>query len=330
MKQQVNEIAFSPIALFTFKRPEHTRRTLESLMQNPEFTESPLFIYCDGARNDAEAVQVKETRLLVRNWSHPNKTIIERDRNWGLANSIIAGVTDLCERFGKVIVVEDDLIVSPVFLDYLNSALAYYADEPKVMQISAHMFPVSIQSQYDAVMLPFTTSWGWATWDRAWKYFDPSMSGYEKLKADRVLRRKFDMDGAYPYFQMLKRQSLGKVNSWAIRWYLSVFLQDGLTVHPCHSLVQHVGYDSTATHSFSQHQIETSDLWLMPITHLILDVFKPSQTELAYFSYSKSGWVNVAASSLEDATFFDIHAQKHYDPDFAAGARGVVCTRMVA
>ncbi|ESS74099.1 sugar transferase [Methyloglobulus morosus KoM1] len=253
--------ALAPIALFAFKRPAHTCRTLESLAQNPEFSNSHLFIYCDGARNDTEASQVEETRQLMRNWQHPNKTIIERDRNWGLANSIIEGVTELCERFGRVIVVEDDLIVSPVFLNYLNAALERYVDEPKVMQVSAHMFPVEIHSQTDAVMLPFTTSWGWATWDSAWKYFDPSMSGFEKLKADSAMRRKFNLDGAYPYFRMLKRQAKGQVDSWAIRWYSSVFFQNGYVVFPKHSLVQHEGYDETATHATRRDQPSVKALW---------------------------------------------------------------------
>lgn len=268
VSQQQHMNALAPIVLFTFKRPEHTRRTLESLAQNLEFAASPLFIYCDGPRNEAEAAQVDETRKLVRDWPHPNKTIIERDRNWGLANSVIEGVSEICECFGRVIVVEDDLIVSPVFLNYLNTALERYADEPKVMQVSAHMFPVSIQTQYDAVMLPFTTSWGWATWDRAWKHFYPSMSGYEKLKASRVLRRKFDLDGAYPYFRMLKRQACGKVDSWAIRWYLNVFLLDGLVVYPLHSLVRHEGYDDTATHAARRNQSVTNEVWLGAINEL--------------------------------------------------------------
>lgn len=251
----------APIALFTFKRPEHTWRTLESLAKNPEFTASPLFIYCDGARNEIEAAQVEETRKLVRDWSHPDKTLVERERNWGLANSIIAGVTELCERYGRVIVVEDDLIVSPVFLNYLNSALEHYVGEPKVMQVSAYMFPVSIQSHYDAVMLPFTTSWGWATWDSSWKHFDPSMTGYKKLKNDRGLRRRFNLDGSYPCFRMLKQQADGKVDSWAVRWNLSVFLQEGLVVFPKHSLVLHDGYDDTATHATRQDQSVSKEVW---------------------------------------------------------------------
>jgi hypothetical protein len=260
-------IPFSPIALFTFKRPEHTRRLLESLAKNPEFTKSQLFIYCDGARNEIEAIQVEETRVLLRNLIHPNKTLIERDRNWGLANSVIEGVTELCKRFGRVIVIEDDLIVSPVFLNYLNVALIRYCDEPKVMQVSAHMFPVEIQSQTDAVMLPFTSSWGWATWDRAWKHFDPSMSGFEKLKTDSTLARKFDFDGGYPAFQMLNRQKVGKVDSWAIRWYLSVFLVEGLVLFPKQTLVMNDGFDGSGSNC-KNPQLRSEVLRIKPIVKL--------------------------------------------------------------
>ena len=267
MNQQQEMNATAPIALFTFKRPDHTRRTLESLAQNPEFTKSPLFIYCDGARHDGEAAQVEATRQLVSEWPHPNKTVIERDRNWGLANSVIEGVTEQCKRFGRVIVVEDDLVVSPVFLNYLNSALDRYTDEQKVMQVSAHMFPVDIQSQFDAVMLPFTTSWGWATWDRAWKKFDPGMTGYEKLKVDSVLRRKFDVDGSYPAFRMLERQEEGKVDSWAIRWYLSVFLAEGLVVFPKQTLVMNEGFDGSGSNCRTP-QLRTEILRIEPIVLL--------------------------------------------------------------
>jgi GNT-I family len=263
--KQLSQLA--PIAVFVFKRPEHTRRTLESLVQNPEFTKSPLFVYCDGARNGVEAAQVEETRQLVRDWPHPNKTIIERDRNWGLANSVITGVTDLCKRFGRVIVVEDDLVVSPVFLNYLNAALVRYADEPKVMQVSAHMFPMEIHAQTDAVMLPFTTSWGWATWDRAWKQFDPTMSGYEKLRANSSLVLKFDLDGGYPAFKMLERQKEGKVDSWAIRWYLSVFLADGWVLFPKQTLVMNEGFDGSGSNC-KNPQLRSEVLRMAPIVQL--------------------------------------------------------------
>jgi hypothetical protein len=235
----------APIALFAFKRPAHTRRTFESLATNLEFNESPLIVYCDGARNEDESAQVAETRKLVRDWPHPNKIIIERNRNWGLANSVIAGVTELCERFGRVIVVEDDLIVSPVFLNYLNRALEHYADEPKVMQVSGYMFPIAASKTDEVLFLPITSTWGWATWSRAWKYFGIDESEIATLLADPNRRRAFDLDGCYPYTRRLNQQLAAKSDSWGIQWYLSVFSANGLIVYPPDTLVQNMGHDGS-------------------------------------------------------------------------------------
>ena len=240
----------APIALFVFKRPDHTRRTLESLARNAEFERSALHVFCDGSRGPADDAAVDATRRLVRNWPHPNKTVHEAPANRGLAASVIAGVTALCDAHGRVIVVEDDLVVAPVFLDFLNRALDTYADDPRVMQVSGHMFPVELDAGGgDAVFLPFITSWGWATWQRAWSSFDPHMRDFSQLVADRAIRRRFDLENAYPYFAMLKKQKAGQIDSWAIRWYLSVFVAKGLTLYPRRSLVQNEGFDGSGTHN---------------------------------------------------------------------------------
>ena len=251
----------APISIFVYKRPDHTLRLLESLEKNNEFYSSPLFFFCDGPRSDDENIAVSSVRDLVRNWDHPNKTIIERDKNMGLANSVIDGVTQLCKHFGRVIVIEDDLIVAPFFLDYLNKALFLYKEEPRVMQISAHMFPVDFLSETDAVMLPFTTSWGWATWSRSWELFDSSMRGFEVLKKDKALQKRFDLDGAYPYYAMLKNQYKGLINSWAICWYKSVFLSKGLVLFPKYSLIKHDGYGNAATHAKYRDYFPMASLW---------------------------------------------------------------------
>jgi hypothetical protein len=251
----------APIALFTFKRPSHTRRTLESLSRNPQFTASPLYIYCDGARHDEDVEQVEATRKLVRDWPHPNKNIVERDENWGLANSVVEGVTQLCEQFGRVIVIEDDLVVSPFFLNYLNAALERYEDEPKVMQISGYMFPIKSEIERNSILLPVTSTWGWATWNRAWKNFGVSESVISNLLADAERRYAFDLDGSYPYVKRLTQQLNGKSDSWGIRWYLSVFCQDGLVVYPPNTLVQNIGHDGSGTHckvELDQESIEFS------------------------------------------------------------------------
>lgn len=240
--------ALAPIALFTFKRPEHTRRTLQALARNPEFAHSALHIFCDGSRRADEDAAVEATREVVRLWAHPGKMVYESPVNRGLAASITDGVSRLCAAHGRVIVVEDDLVVAPVFLDFMNRALIRYADDSRVMQISGHMYPVDLSAaDSDAVFLPFITSWGWATWQRAWVNYDPNMAAFEQVATDRALRRRFDLENAYPFFNMLKKQRLGLIDSWAIRWYLSVFMRDGLVLYPRQTLVSNEGFDGSGT-----------------------------------------------------------------------------------
>jgi len=240
----------APIILFTYNRSWHTRQTVEALQRNDLAKESELFIYSDGPKSEADKKSVAEVREYVKSIDGFKQIkLIERESNMGLAKSIIAGVSEILDKYGRIIVLEDDLITSPYFLEYMNNALSLYENNEKVMQISGHMFPVELNADADAVFLPFTTSWGWATWKRAWVHFDADMTGYEKLKSDKALRKKFDLDGGYPYFEMLEHQREGRVDSWAICWYLSVFMKDGLTLFPRETLVQNIGFDGSGTHT---------------------------------------------------------------------------------
>lgn len=240
---------YAPIAFFAYKRPEHTLKSLQSLAQNPEASQSQLFIFCEGPKKPDDWGLVNQVRQVIRQrlWCK-EVHIVEKETNLGCANSIIQGITEVCDRFGRVIVIEDDLILSPYFLHYMNSALDLYADEPRVMQISGHMFAVELKPETDAIFLPFTTSWGWATWQRVWKNFDPEMSGYETLRKDRKLRHQFDLNGSYPYFSMIEAQLKGEIDAWCIRWYLSIFMKQGLTLYPVRSLVHNIGFDGSGTH----------------------------------------------------------------------------------
>lgn len=252
---------FAPIVLFVFKRPIHTKKTLESLAANPEFTHSPLYIYCDGARNSKDFADVELTRNIANGWNHPNKFVIERDINYGLANSIIAGVSKLTKEYGQVIVVEDDLVVSTKFLNYLNSALRKYRNSARVMQISAHTFPApEFADKMETIFLPFISSWGWATWQRAWESFDSDANGWNILLTDRSIRKQFNLDDCYDYSGMLVRQMTGEIDSWAIRWNWSVFQSNGLVIYPPTSFVQNIGFDGSGTHCSSDnfHDITVS------------------------------------------------------------------------
>jgi hypothetical protein len=240
----------APIALFVYNRPDHTRRTLQALQACVGANESELYVFSDGPRMAQAESAVRKVREFVKSIDgFASVEVNERETNLGLANSIIDGVTRLCETHGRVIVVEDDLVVAPGFLTYLNAALEHYQSEMQVMQIAAHMFPVDVPAIDEAFFLPFVSSWGWATWRRAWRKFDADATGYAQLRSDTTLRKAFDMDGAYDYFSMLEAQLAGKVDSWAIRWNLSVFMNDGMVLYPKKSLVENTGFDGSGVHT---------------------------------------------------------------------------------
>jgi hypothetical protein len=239
----------APIVLFVYNRPVHTRWTVEALLKNKPAAESELFIFSDAPKKPEAVESVREVREYIRTITgFKSVAIVERDRNWGLANSIIDGVTSVVNQYGRVIVLEDDLVTTMYFLEYMNTALERYQEEDRVMQVSGHVFPIRVHGETDAVFLPMTTSWGWATWARAWQHFDPESLGFAGLKADGALRKRFNLDGAYDYFSMLEAQLAGRVDSWAVRWYLSVFMRGGLTLFPVKTLVENFGFDGSGTH----------------------------------------------------------------------------------
>lgn len=256
----------APIALFVYNRPDHTRRTVQALQACAGAKESELYVFSDGPRTAQAEAAVNEVRAYVTGIDgFARSEVIERETNLGLADSIIDGVTRLCNAHGRVIVVEDDLVVAPVFLEYLNAALVRYQAEPQVMQIAAHMFPVDVPCSDDAFFLPFVSSWGWATWDRAWRKFDADATGYAQLKWDAARRKAFDMNGAYDYFSMLEAQLAGTVDSWAIRWNLSVFMNDGLVLYPKQSLVENTGFDGSGVHTRGEALNQIVDSGHVPV-----------------------------------------------------------------
>lgn len=242
-------MSYAPILLFVYNRLEHTKQCLFSLQQNVLAKESELFIYSDAAKHPEEENKVEEVRKFIHSIEgFKSITIIERDTNWGLAKSIITRVTDMVNKFGKVIVIEDDLILSPYFLLFMNDALEIYKDEPKVGHIQACDYIQDNRLPY-TFLIKWTGSWGWATWARAWKYFNPDgkalLQQLEKQRQTKI----FDFNGRYGYTRMLRRQIKGKNNSWAIRWNASLFLKDILSLNVGRSLVKNIGFDGSGTNA---------------------------------------------------------------------------------
>lgn len=259
----------APILLFVYNRPVHTQQAVAALLRNELAAASRLYIYSDAAKTDADRELVEETRRYVRQITgFASIDIIERKENWGLARNIIDGVTTQVNRFGRVIVLEDDLIVAPYFLQFMNDALEVYKDEPRIGHIQACDF-TNDPSLPDIFLIKFTGSWGWATWDRAWKHFNPDGEALLKEMETRKLTRTFDFNGNYPFTRMLRRQIEGKNNSWAIRWNASLFLKDILSVNVGRSLVQNNGFDGSGTNCGGGNLYQSS-LWLqpLPVKHL--------------------------------------------------------------
>lgn len=239
----------APIAVFAYKRPEHLRCTLDSLKRCDGFVSSKIIVFGDGPKTQSDHDAVEATRRIAQAQLGSKAEYHFRDKNAGLAASIIDGVTEVTQRFGRAIVLEDDLDLSANFLSYVNAGLDRYERDTNVFQISAQVFDTpELRNRNEALFLPFTTSWGWGTWQRAWGRFDPSADGWQRLRTDRALRRRFNLDGSYDFSTMLERQMAGFGDSWAIRWYWSVFRNDGVACFPPVSLVRNTGLDGSGTH----------------------------------------------------------------------------------
>lgn len=258
-------MTLAPILLFVYNRPEHVRRSIESLLRNELAVQSELFIYADAAKDEASESAVAEVRQYIKGIKgFKSVHITERERNWGLANNVIDGVTTLVNQYGRVIVLEDDLIVAPYFLQFMNDALETYKDCPEVGHIQACDFTHD-PSLPDTFLIKWTGSWGWATWDRAWKHFNPNGKELLKQLEERKLTRTFDFNGNYRFTRMLRRQIEGKNNSWAIRWNASLFLADILSLNVGRSLVQNEGFDGSGTNC-GGGGLYSSNLWMHQLT----------------------------------------------------------------
>ena len=248
-------VNLAPVVLFAYARPEHTRKTVESLAVNDLAVETDLIVYSDAARGAMDAEKVQAVRDYLKTIDgFRSVTIHERERNFGLADSIIDGVTVSVDNRGKVIVVEDDLITSPYFIRYMNDALQVYQNEERVMHIAAHMFDINSRDLPEAFFLPPASCWGWGTWARAWRHFNRDSAEYIKsFRQEDIF--KFNLSGSYDYWRQLLDNHDQKINTWAVFWYASVFTRGGLCLHPRTSMVCNIGFDGSGTNCGTNEQL---------------------------------------------------------------------------
>ncbi len=253
----------APVVLFVYNRLDHTMNVIESLSRNLLAKETDVFVFSDAAKAENGQEKVEEVRNYIRqeDWrgNFRNVTIIEAEKNKGLAKSIIGGVTEILKQYGKAIVVEDDLVLSPYFLQYMNGALDYYKDVENIWSISGYSFPMKSLKKYahDVFYSYRGCSWGWATWLDRWEKTDWEVKDYSALMEDKTWQKRFNRGGA-DLTGMLGMQMEGKINSWAIRW---VFAQSNLemyTVYPKQSYVLNDGCDGSGTHVGATDEYQTN------------------------------------------------------------------------
>jgi len=240
----------APIILFVYNRPWHLKQTLTSLRQNELAQNSALYIFSDGPKSESDRKLVDEVREIIKAVDDfKTINIILRDKNLGLANSVISGVSEVIKKYEHVIVIEDDMIFSKSFLEYMNKILFFYQHDMKLFSVSGYNFPISIPSSYknEIYFSPRASSWGWATWQNRWDKADWNVTDFNNFFIDRDAVRTFNLGGG-DLTLMLKKQVEGKIDSWAVRWCYAHYKNKAYCAYPTKSFVMNIGTDKSGTH----------------------------------------------------------------------------------
>ena len=247
MKKDDNK--FAPIVLFVYNRPWHTKKTIAALKKNKQSKSSVLYIYSDGGKDKKSWAQVRDVRSYIESVSGFKEiNLIYQEKNLGLAESIITGVTQTINKHGKLIVLEDDHVTSSLFLGFMNECLKLYEKEKNIWQVSGWAFPIRAESLEDVVKHKFMNCWGWGTWKEKWKHFekkpDQLIAKYKKKEIE-----KFCLGGADPILwdQVIGNYN-GAINSWAIFWHEVIYKNNEFYINPTKTLLKNIGIDGSGVH----------------------------------------------------------------------------------
>lgn len=289
----------APIIVFCYNRPEHLEQTLDALSRNELADQSTLYIYCDGPKDGASdemRQKIADVRQVARKRQWCKEVhVVEAEKNKGLANSIIGGVTDVINKHGKVFVLEDDLVSSPHMLKFVNKALDFYEDYAGVFSISVNRPPLSKMQipedySYDVFACLRSYSTGWGTWKDRWDKVDWSMDEFDRCKQNPdMLRALCRLGDDFP--PMMQMQEDGKIDSWAVRFTFAHFKHHAVAILPCKSYVTNIGFDGTGTHSGTVENVYENDLSQSVAEPRMLDmVYEDDRIINAFYSsyYPKS------------------------------------------
>jgi glycosyltransferase involved in cell wall biosynthesis len=241
--------SLAPIVLFCYNRPAHLQQTIEALQQNELASESDLIIYSDGPKKASDEPLIATLRsFLATVKGFKTLRVVKSETNLGLAASVIQGVTQVLQEFKKVIVLEDDMLSAPDFLTFMNEALTVYESRNDIFSVTAYGPPISLPADYgnDLYLAPRASSWGWGTWLDKWQRADWQVNAFSELKNNKEQRNKFTTGGE-DLWPMLVKQQRKVIDSWAIRWTYSQFLNNAYGVYPVHSKIRNIGTDGSGT-----------------------------------------------------------------------------------
>ena len=241
----------APIVLFTYNRPWHLQQTVEALLQNPLAKDSLLYVFSDAAKNETSRPLVEQVRTYIHQIKGFKEVIIEEKvTNSGLATSVIQGVTKVLEKHQKAIVLEDDMVSSKSFLNFMNEALDFYQDIDNIFCITGWSPPIQIPDNYpqDVYVAKRASSWGWATWLNQWQKADWDVEDFAEFFNQPTQQKAFNKAGE-DLTPMLKKQQKGLISSWAIRWTYTLFKQSGYCLYPTSPKINNIGTDGSGSHS---------------------------------------------------------------------------------
>ncbi|MGB3947495.1 MAG: sugar transferase [Bacteroidia bacterium] len=288
-------ISLAPIVLFVYKRPKHTIQTIEYLKKNKLAKESDLFIFSEYQKTNEDLADVTAVRTYLKTIEgFKSITIIERPVFFGLAKSVINGISNVFEKHDRVIVLEDDIITSPVFLEYMNEGLEKYEDNKKIFSITGFCYPPGLMEIYneykhDVYLLPRASSWGWGTWRDRWYRADWDVRDFNEFSKSEELQKKYDATGG-DKSRMLIKQMQGQIDSWAIRWDYTHYKNNAYGLFPVKSLINNIGLDKSGTHTKNLKEYTNEITGFKPT--FPININTDSKIVAAYKKiYTKGGYV---------------------------------------
>lgn len=243
------DINYSPVIIVAYNRDAHFRMTLKALSLNIDAINTMLYCYLDGPKNPDDSIAQEKIIDVINQYKKNFKKveIIIREYNYGLAKNITEAVTETVSKYGKVIVLEDDIVTSKSFIKFMNNALKFYENNEKIWHIAAHS-EINFEDRKDEIYIwSVMNCWGWATWANRWKYFEKNPEHLINDFSEDMIR-DFDLDGCGYFWYQVVANASKRIDTWAIFWYATIFKNNGFCVNPYFSFAKNIGLDGTGVH----------------------------------------------------------------------------------